>query len=492
MSKTFHIMVVFVFGLSFLAGCEPTQLHPAPKDLSEYGRMGKADRRRYPDNFVVQYNLARVHNSELSTPQRRASLEVVDKLGTDDETSLADLATLLRDPKCPTDLSKQVLRFLLRQNYSDLAAHVLPLMRELKNDPQLRSVVVRWMKNNAPPQMLAGLVRTWVAEANTKSPGEQGYRDAVRQISGKPWNVTLLDALNSPTFTARGEAFEILRRRVSPGTLSGQIRAMTAKTDAITALQDFIDSFDYLPSTGGQLRTSELIFRVRRDMLPDAAKLCFEWNRSYKYKFDIRDFHLMSRLARDPLRTNLKRTQLVLDIGRALRTRRHVRQKSASNSARNNDNFWLQVDKLSMADLWNIYLINEMLSRPRVRVSLRLMADGDLADSHSAWGGLIFYQNGQAEAILYPPDPDTGSNDQTYQPTQRLTTDERDSLCRFIGHFDRVRNSSRAGPSDGELAEAKTENFYGLTLTRLSKNSFCAHYYSPTGVVVSLGKFSLL
>ncbi len=481
-------MAAGLFGLVFLIGCEPDQLSPAPKSLAEYDRMGKADRRRYPDNFVVQYNLARVHNTELSVADRTASLAVVDKLGVDDETSLADLATLLRDPKCPPDLSKQVLRLLLKQNYSDLAAHVLPLLSELKNDPQLRDVVVNWMKNNAPPQMLAGLVRTWAAEPNLKSSSEQGYRDAVQQISGRPWNATLLESLNSPEFAAKGEAYEILRKRENLKNLRDQIRAMSSQTDVIAALQNFIDSFEYMPQTGEQLNTCALIYRVRRDMLPDAAKLFFEWNKSYKYNFEIRDFHLLSRLARDPLRTNLKRTQLVLDIGQSLRTRRHVRSSTGQGKS---DNFWLQVDKLSMADLWNIYLIDEMLSRPRVQTSLKLMADGDLADTRGAWGGLVFYQNGQAEAILYPPDPQSAGSDLTYQPTLRLTTDGRDSLCRFIGHFEKIENENRAGPTEQELKEAAGQDFYGLILTRISKNSFSAHYFNPDGVVVSLGKFQL-
>ncbi|KKL26971.1 hypothetical protein LCGC14_2389890, partial [marine sediment metagenome] len=231
----------------------------------------------------------------------------------------------------------------------------------------------------------------------------------------------------------------------------------------------------------------------RRDMLSEAARLALNWSRNYKYQFNIRDFHLLSRLARDPLRSNLKRTQIVLEIGQALKTRKHVRRAPTTSTKPGayDDNFWLQVDKLTMSDLWNLFLIDEMLSRPRVQVSLRLMADGDLDDTHSAWGGLVFYQNGQAEAILYPPDPEAGSNDMTYQATQRLITDERDSLCRFIGHFDKVQNKSRAGPSPEELADARAYNYCGLILTRVGKNSFCAHYYNPEGVVVSLGKFPL-
>ena len=492
-NKILLTIIVGMMGLSCLLvpGCEPVQLSPAPKNLAEYSQMGRADRQRYSNETVLQFNLARVYDPELAVKERLASLAVVDKLGLEDENALADLATLLRDPKCPTKLGRSVLRFLLKQNYSDLAAYVVPLLGELRDDPKLRDVVVKWMKQNAPPEMLAGLVRTWSAELNPAGPGEQNYRDTVKQITGKPWNSALLEAINTQSFTAQSEAYDILRQRVDANTLSKQIRAMAAASDTVRAIQAFIDSFEYLPPTGSQAKACKLIYKLRTDMLPDAAKLWADWLVSYKFRFDIRDFHLLSRLARDPLRTSLNRTELVLEIGRALRRRKHLRRKFSTRAKASTDNFWLQVDKLSMADLWNIYLLNEMLSRPRVRASLRLMADGDLADTHSAWGGLIFYQNGQAEATLYPPDPQAGANDQAYQPTRRLATDGMDSLCRFTGHFEKIRNAERAWPTATELAQAKAQDFCGLILTRLTKNTFCAHYYNPAGVVVSMGTFRL-
>jgi len=259
-----------------------------------------------------------------------------------------------------------------------------------------------------------------------------------------------------------------------------------------SGLDYFKHNFKYTPVTKEEITASELILKLRRDMLPDAAKLCLDWNKTFGYKFDIRDFHLLSRLARDPLIIDKMRLIPPTDIITILRRRKHIPHATANNLVSDDkDTFTNQLKKLSRADLWNIYLLNEMLLRPRVRASLRLMADGDLADIHSAWGGLIFYQNGQAEAVLYPPDTQAGANDQMYQATRRLTTDGMDSLCRLTGHFDKIHNADRAGPSEEELAQAKSQNFYGLILTRLNRNSFCAHYYNPAGVVVSLGNFQL-
>jgi hypothetical protein len=312
----------------------------------------------------------------------------------------------------------------------------------------------------------------------------------VQRITRQQWDDALLNAINSATFDARGEALEVLQTRIDRNELHRRIMAQPARTDAIRAIQGMLEQFGYLPASREQFMTTVILHKVRRDMLNDAARLSIDWSHNHEYQFNIRDFHLLSRLSRDPLRANLTRTQLVLALGKDFQRRKHVRHEP-TNGQDYKDEFWLQVDKLSMADLWNLYLLNEMLSRPRVQVSLRLMADGDMADRDSAWGGLVFYQNGQAEAILYPPDPRVKGDDLAYHPTRRLITDSRDSLCRFIGHFEKVDNTGRVGPTAAELADAHEGNYYGLILTRTGPDSFAAHYYSTGGVVVSLGRFPL-
>ena len=102
-------------------------------------------------------------------------------------------------------------------------------------------------------------------------------------------------------------------------------------------------------------------------------------------------------------------------------------------------------------------------------------------------GGLVFYENGQAEAKLYAPDRSAGENDMAYVPTKRLIGDGRDSICRFVAHFEKVSNISLAGPTRNELLEARSQDYYALVLTSTSERRFSAHYYNPRGQVVSLG-----
>jgi hypothetical protein len=486
-----------VWGLAARASAQQRTTYPVSVD--EYKAMSTRDRNRWPDIRIVQYNLARAHNPELPEVERVASLELVDQIaalipGMVDDVAMKDLADLLGKKDCPKGLFRELLRFLMKQNYPG----VLPLITDLlptleKEDPPLYEDVLAYTKTFPNTDMLTMLTQAWArqgAQKNLTPAQDQGYKSRIETLTNKTWDAALLDAINAPSFEARGEAVEILAGRLSAAVLRNRILAVTAKADGMAAMQHFLERHDYLPVTREQFITTAILHNARRRMLSDAARQSLDWSRNYQYRFDIRDFHLLSRLACDPLRSNLSRTQLVLDMGKTLKTRPHVQHTPAETDGPDDykESFWLQVDALSMADLWNLYLLNEMLSRPAVQRNLRIMAGGP----KQQWAGLVFYKYGQAETILYPPRKTSRPGaSKSFEPSDEFLNDGRDALCRFVTHFEKENNTEQAGPSAEELADAKVGNFYGLILTRVGGDAFCAHYYNPEGIVISLGKFPL-
>ena len=469
---------------ALLSGCKLEPANPAPISPSEYTAMGTGDRRRHPDHFIVQYNLTRVHNPELRTGEREASLALVRQIGGMDGDGMAVLASLLRDPKCPDGLKEKILSYLLASNHPDLAAYVVPLLGRMKDDSSVKPVVLAYLRDNPSSTMLSGLVRAWAGETDVAGSNEASYRRAVQQITGRPWDQALLEEVNREAFPAKGQALTVLQKRLGSPTLRQRLLNAEPRSQALRTLQAFIEELDYLPDTPGSLQAAEAIYTAHRSVMHDVAKLAAQWS-GQGYTFNIHDFYLLSRLVRDPLRQRLTREKLVLQLGQSIKSR----QKNGDSSK--GSNFWQQVDTLSTPDLWCLYLLDEMLLRSRVQIRLRMMADGDLEDDKSAWGGLIFYRNGQAEAIIYPPLPDVAPDDQRYQVSARLRKDAREVLCRFVGHFAKIENAKRAGPTAEELADAKANNYDGLILTRLNKKSVGAHYYTPTGKVISLGTYLL-
>ena len=62
-------------------------------------------------------------------------------------------------------------------------------------------------------------------------------------------------------------------------------------------------------------------------------------------------------------------------------------------------------------------------------------------------------------------------------------------MCRFNCHFEKADNTKRAGPGPEEIRDAMLRNYYGLIITSVNEKVFCAHYYNPDGLVVSMGTF---
>ena len=467
-------------GCLAVAGCEQPMARP-PVSLAEYQRLSPPN--AYPLQTIVMHNMVRVLDNDLPTPQRLESFRLVAQIGDEDASARKQLAAVLSQPNVPPELYQAVLTYLLRKDHPDMAAIVVQALPNLGQQESVRESLLEWLSRHPQPAVMSEIVKLWATEP-VQSPTEHRYRQVIERISGKAWADALLDSINTSEFFARGSALEILIRRVPATQLRQMILQTPPRSDAMFALQTFLARMDYMPANAQEFLAEVYLYMMRRDAVNDVAELWRRWHTDYDYRFNIRDFHLMSQLARDPVRSEMRRGQLALDISNALAAHSHVRHKAAGGELYP-DNFNAQVDNLSIIDLWNIYLLNEMLNRPRVQAALRIKADRS-GGNYANWGGLVFYENRQADAKLYPPQSDHPTE---YIVSRRLIADSRDSLCRFQSHFEQAENSLRAGPDADELRDARQGGHYGLILTSVGNDAFCGHYYNPRGIVVSLGKY---
>ena len=332
-------------------------------------------------------------------------------------------------------------------------------------------------------------IKLWADEATTTGPNETQFRQAVEKLSEMAWHKALLAGINTGGLLAKGSALEVLARRVPEVRLRQSILAIRPRTEAVLVLRLLIQKFDHLPKTGSALLRAVVWTLKSPDDIDGAAQLCRKWRDNYSYRFNVRDIHVLSRLQGDRLRKKVSRTQLIVELARRFIKRRHVSRKVSrpTGACDSSDRLTKHLHTLTMADLWNLLLLDEMLNRPRTQAALRVMANSDRVDKRSAWGGLVFYEGGRAEAKLYPPDYGEGASDLLFKFTDLATRASRDCLCFFHGHFEKLDNRQRAGPTADELKEARQRNLSGLVVTSVSKDAFCAHYYSPEGIVVSMG-----
>lgn len=460
-----------------------------PASIAEHSQMGVAGQLSYPRRTVELYNIQRVLDSDLNSEKRIESLRLLDRLEVNKRDVNEQLAGVLAADNAPETVRRAVLEYLLERDYPGLARFVVGAFSNPQGRTELREPILDWLTRHPTPEVLGEVVKMWAREPADGS-GEQRFRQVVERISGRHWRDALMASLSARDFSARGSALEVLRARVDEPTLRRLILSANPGSGAVAALQTFIRRFDYLPDERESLLTIATHTAHRSDRIDAASRLYRQWAQQHDYSFQLRDFHLLCELSRDPLRSDLARTQLVLEVGRSVNSREHISYTGRRGGSGDQyaDNFWVQADNLSIPDLWRLHLLSEMLSRPRIRLALRRMARLDRTDQLRAWGGLVFYENGQAEAKLYPG----GENPATpwrYVPSPEMLADARDSLSRFHAHFDRVDNAGRAGPDSMELRQAKEDNYDALVLTSLDEDHFCAHYYNAEGRVVSLGIF---
>lgn len=493
--KAICIVGLVVF-LAMITGCGRLPSHP-PQTLSQWARYSQSGSQDFTPRMIALHNARRVADENLSQVDRLESLRVLERLGKAAVDAHPVLITVLGESSAPATVRQEVLGFLAERDCEGLGKYIadaLPSTRE----PKLRQRFLQWLLKHPTRTSLAGIVKSWAADKSISEEQEVRYRRLVEYVAGKPWFIALFDALNSKEFYARGSAIEVLSARMRPEQLRSRISTIKPKTYAMRVLRYFADYFGYVPSTRRELLSAVRIYHGKHARLVLAERLVNQWQKQYDYHFNIRDFHLLSRLAADPLRKELTRGKLILEISHAIASRRQEwsasgaalalpRSKRLFRRGRLVD-FDSQVESLTMADLWNLYLISKMIDRERIRRELQITAQQDRADVESQWGGLIKYQQGQAEALLYPPAAKQG--DDKYIPSKRMLSDSLDSLCYFVGHFDKVSEDvSQVGPGIAELAFSTRYNLYGVVFTSMKAGWINATYFNPDGIVVNLGSF---
>jgi len=430
-------------------------------------------------------------DGNLAVDQRRESLLLVLRLHQEVPEAYDMLMPLLSARDVPPELQRELVQNLLAQNDPAMTTFVVRALQQPQVRGSMSAAMLDWLSRNAEGGALAEIVKAWALEP-PEGPSERHYRTLVQQVQHRPWDEALFSAMNDPRFRAKGSAQELLVQRVRMSELKRRYTRMAARTDGVAAIQAFIRELDYVPISRGAMIQTVVAYKRGQHRMGPAAELAGIWARDRRnpYLFNIRDYSLLSALADDPQAQQTSRPTLMLRLARAQTQirRQHPVYRPGGSRTRTSTRLGAQADHLSTADLWRLWLLEEMLQRPRIRSALEELARRDRQDTSAARGGLIVHEGGRAEAKLYPPDPNV-ADDLRYAPSAMLKRDGRQALCRLICHFERLENADRVGPTPEEIVDAKTGNYCGMTVTTLDAETFCAHYYTPSGVVVSLGKF---
>jgi len=501
-------IVVALAGL--LGGCEYVQ-PKMPASIASYEAMKKENRGQYPDQNILLLNRQRMMDDDLSVPERIASMRLVDRLGSADGAVQRDFSTVLSESATPAAMRAAAVDILLAKNQGEYGALLVEALPRLAPTDAQREKIFAWLAEHPSQVAVAGLVQQWAAVRPPTPAQDERFEKLIAQVASKPWDQALINGLNTPAFGDSADAVELLSRLIAPADLRQRLIATPVGSQDMATLQAFIHTFNYVPASGNEFASARALEAAHGTELGSAAK-AFQQFASEGYTFNIRDFHLLDMLGQDPIHRPMTRQMLVQQISRNLAATEHVHITAASpsgpvapNATRPAgtaiDSFDANVKYLSMADLWTIMLLQEMLTRPRVQEGLRDAAIRDRADTTSAWGGLVIYRDGSAndqdtrwaaDLERYKVPAAEGRSDYHYSFNTAAIEKGRDALGRFQLHFEKAENALRAGPTVADLADAANANIGGLILTSISDKAFCAHYYTTHGTIVSLGIYPFM
>ena len=479
--------------LATLLACGCVEPIPAPPHtLAEYTEIQRTHPQEYATSTVMRNNIQRVLDPDLSADARIASLDLISSLVGPNGKLPAEVSTVLTQNDCPAALRKSILNRgvgvaavtngAAAAGVSNGGGERLPLS-QLSQAPAgpRRTATLRWLIEHPRREVLPDLAKLWASEAPNGA-DEQLFRQVVAKLGPGKWQDVLLDSLNAKKFAARGSALSVLAARGAEIDLLKRVKLMTAQTVSVQTMQTFAGKFGYIPADGGELLACVIVHSGGKDSLDAPARLAGQWKARCKYKFNIRDFHLLSNLAADPLRNKIGRDELVKQIVARLARRRHVSGGGGP--------FSKQAARMTMPDLWNIVLLDEMLRRQRVALALRILADRLRAGLSSPRSGLVFYESGKASAKLYPQAADSTRGDRDHIPERELQRAGFSALAHLHTRFETVYNGDRAPTSKREVSASSQGNFYGMVVTSIDSGTFSAFYYNPDGAVVSLGLFA--
>jgi hypothetical protein len=483
------ILPILSLVVMLIFGCvEP--IPKLPQTLDQYAQIQRTHPQEYAPSTIILNNTRRVLDPDLPTDDRMASLDLIAGLVGPNGKLPTELSSVLSQKDCPERLRSRILGGGLAAAGTNIGVTPVPVrhsnvgrlsLSELSRAPAglRRTVTLQWLVDHPRVEMLANLTKLWASEP-ANGPDEQLFRQVIAKHGpGSQWYDVLLDSLNAKKFGARGSALAVLTSRGAEIGLLNRIKRMTARTVSVQSMQTFAKKFGYIPANGSELLACVIIRSKAKGSLDAPGLLAKVWKAKYKYKFNIRDIHLLSQVATDPVRSRTSRNELIKNLVIKLARRRHVSGAGAP--------FSKQAANMTLPDLWNLTLLDEMLRRPRVTLALRILADRLRAGLNSPRSGLIFYEGGKASAKLYPQSIDSTRGDRDHIPERELQRAGISALTHLHTRFETVYNGDRALVSKREISAANQGNYYGLVLTSIDSGTFSALYYNPDGTVVSLG-----
>lgn len=303
---------------------------------------------------------------------------------------------------------------------------------------------------------------------------------------------TLLDANPLVEANLRARCWELAVATGHADALVDLVRdeALVGRDAMLIDLRAAVDDFGVVPRNREeilwirQLRTPE--HRAYWNELAAALRTMDEERRG---SLEPRDLAVAAAVAvREPALMNIDRDELYERLRDELRSDERVRHSAdltgwgmkVSESISDDRN------RLTWGDLAAMTLAHRAMDSPRFRAAVFDLAERDLLDTTTEYGGLVRLDaEGGFELVEHPPRVRVA--DDRYHAPQSLFDEGYTALFHVHAHAQRYRNARYAGPHMGDFEYADETGANGLVFTFIDSRTINVDFYRHGSVVVDLG-----
>ena len=292
----------------------------------------------------------------------------------------------------------------------------------------------------------------------------------------------------------RARAWELLMRIGERDRLKELVTAAAIRPDdaMLRDIKQLVQEVGILPETREELLW---LAKLRQTASPAYWKMAGEALKrvpeAATRDFELRGIPVVIAAQRyAPELLGKTREQLYDDLLPRLRARDAAKHSANftgwDTGASHSENLGTQRDEVRWIDLLACEMAIRMVDDPAVRARLFDIADRDLQDRRTEYGGVVRLDDSGGWQVIEVRPRVTGS-DTRFEAPQELFDQGYTALFHFHMHAQEFENGSYAGPHMGDFAYAGSTRANCLVFTFIRRDTMNADFYRHGPVVVDLG-----
>ncbi|MFO0962836.1 MAG: hypothetical protein U0625_08005 [Phycisphaerales bacterium] len=317
--------------------------------------------------------------------------------------------------------------------------------------------------------------------------GEDKVADALFQV--------LLDAHPVRQSALRARTWELLMRIGQRDRLKELVLASASRPDDVMLrdIRKLVDEFGILPETREELLWLAKLRQTASPAFWAAASAALKQvPEDQKRNFELRGIPVVvAAAAYDPQALSRTRDELLAEQIAALKNRdagKYSANFTGWEQGRT-ESLAMQKEQAKWIDLLAVRMALKMLEDPKVRAKLFDIADRDLQDRRTEYGGIVRIKDDGTWEIVEVRPRATGV-DTRFEAPQELFDMGYTALFHFHMHCQEYENGNYAGPHMGDFGYADSTRANCLVFSFVRRNELNADYYRHGKFVVDMGKVS--